>query len=496
MSEIRPRITGTEMEWPINYRLFQSDEYNSFNPTDQYVDATFGDDIKKVIRSAHQTSSNLSNQAARDEKGMASNGARIYRDQEKMEYATPEDTSLIGTVTNELASERILINGLARYMRGGYNTDHTFNTDHAYISKRVADESGSWGYHINLSADNRVIPEKDDRKLHLLGLHIATSQAMLGAGAIHRNDNGEFVYSLSQKTKESTADFGQLTLGKNKYVVNTRNQPLASGGDLARIHVTSMDPHISPWASWMSLGTNSLVLRAIEQGHHRDLRAAISGENSTLTDMARRSADDLSGQQIFEMKDGRHLSALDIQAEIIEIVSKTEHTDEEAAVLSEWKRAVGDIEVDHMRLYDRSDAIAKLSLLKAAAKKNNLYTASDIDYSSPSLRQLDIRYSNIIDLNTLDEQQSLIDPMELHDKTIASRLRKTAFAANMPSQDKIIQAVNNPPETTRAYRRGRAIGWGAVKTASWVGYTQLDGKIIDLGDPYDTEFFKKRNQNK
>ena len=493
MSEIKPRITGTEMEWPISYIPHGKKSYEQYTPTSQLVEAVAGDSI--VVVENPRPSATDAYTFKKEPNGMASNGSRIYIDQQRLEYATPEDASFMGTVTNELASERLVIEGLARFMRGGFNTKNLFDTDHAFITKRVTDGHSSWGYHMNFSASMHEFARLSGGTLSLLGLHIATSQMMLGAGAIVQDGRGDSHYSLSQKTSTVAKDEDHTTtLVSSKPLINTRNQASDANKMETRIHVTSMDPHVSPWAGWMALGTNSLVLRAIEQKRHKTLYAENTPDNNPLSFMARRGGYDLTGERKYPMKHRGLMSAVDIQHEIIDLVSKTDHTDEEHKVLKEWERAIADAEKDYMLLHDRSDAIAKLGLLRAYAQKHNIYKNDHVDYGDPRLRQLDIKSTTLVDLSPNNLEQNKIAPLDLHKKTIANRMRSTVFADKMPDEDSIHHAKTNPPENTRAYRRGRAIGWKSVKVAGWDGYAQNDGRMVQLGDPHDTEFYKKRDR--
>lgn len=461
MAEIQPRIVGTEMEWSITERLVG-------NKHDQPFER--GGELVTKYREPELSSSIMGS--------MLSNGSRYYRDVgEHVEYASPEDTSFKGALVNELAGEQILIDGLARYVR---DNDKIAHCD---LRKRVVDDRGeTWGYHINLSADRKRIPSINDQYVHLLGLHLATSLPMLGAGTIFGLPGRE-QYSFGQKILGLHHDYCRGTMDTEKALINQRDEPWADKEVFHRIHLTSTDPHISPWATRMALGTASLVLRAIEQEKGDWLRIDDGGHENPLLGLARMNARDLTLKQTTMLVGGKTITPTDIQQEIINIVSQTDHTDEEAEILREWQTAVEDLSVDPMRLVNRSDAITKLDFIQKLAEKNG----EDItDVSTKKARALVAFYDVLADLNG-DELRSNTEltPMDIHERSLGYKLRIGRMASMMATKNDVMHAVHFPPVTTRAYQRGNAIWAGGVTGASWSGYTEW-GEHIHTLYPYNS----------
>ena len=457
MTEIRPRIVGTEMEWPAIERKVGSPE-QQFSGTSELTNTYLHPDLTAVGWG-----------------NMLSNGGRYYLDVgSHLEYATPEDTSFISAVTGELAGERIVMDGLMRYMR-----DHE-KTEQLRLRKRVIDDSGTtWGYHVNLLADRSAIPKATDEHLHLLGLHLATSLPLLGGGAVMRRPDGENWYSLGQKIQSLYHDYICGTMGTDKALINQRDEPLANREKYNRIHITSLDPHISSWATWMALGSCSLILRAIEQGRGTNLRLDETGIEQPLLSLARSNASDLTMKQTKASVGGKTMTAHDLQQELLTIVHATDHTDEEAAVLEEWQRAIDDIATDPFLLVNRSDAITRLDLIQKFVQRSE--TADTEDVLGPDARRIDSVYDTIFMLKR-QSQDETVD--KIYQRSFAHRLRLGAMAVCGVAEADISARIFEPPLTTRAYIRGTMIGTRTLKQASWEQATDVEGQKLSFDDPY------------
>lgn len=466
MKEISPRIVGTEMEWPIATKLVGNAQFEQLQDVTPLVICGFPPDIARTQNG-----------------GMLGNGGRCYVDVgSRVEYATPEDTSFEGAVVNELAGEQIVIDSLTRFIK------QTDKIDKAYVTKRVVDsQKHTWGYHVNLSADEAAVDRFSDKSMHLLALHLATSVPMLGSGAIYNSMQHQKEYSFGQKVLGLSSDYGAGTTGMSKPLINQREEPHSKDIGLARVHITSVDPHVSPWAAKMMLGTSSLVLRAIEQGRTTDLRLtpdAVYNKYDTyataLVGLSQLSAFDLSLSQKIIMENGRSMTPTEIQNEILAIVATTDHTDEEAEILYEWQRAVADMEQDVMLLRDRSDAVAKLGLMRAYADRNGL---DQDDFSHTALRSIDAEYSKLATIDTNKTPRAELEPKSLYDNSVAARLRRSSMSAHMPPMSDVVHATSEPPTTTRAFGRGKAIQNGGVSAACWTSYVD-NGEYFDTNNPF------------
>lgn len=459
MSENLQRISGTEMEWPVSVRLVGSAQYQQMG--DEY---------------AHLVNPQYTPEELIAQSQMLSNGARFYKDVgDKVEYATPESSSFEQTVLSELAGERVMAHALSGVV---HNEDISEKIEKAVLMKRVIDDDRSgWGYHVNLSASRQRIPAGIEHGTGLLLTHLSTSLAMLGGGAVFENKYGtakKLSYSLGQKVLSMTGDYIKGTTGTWKPLVSLRDEPHAKKEEYIRAHIVGTDPHISPRATWMMLGTSSLMLSACEQGR-ADAIALTGGEHPGM-DVAKQVSQDLTFKKKFELEDGRHMTAIEIQAALIDLAEKIDRTDEETRVLEEWKRDVADLECDPMLLSDRSDAIAKLKIIRHAAGGSE-----ELDERS---KLIDLSFSTIMWIDKKNQKLSNRDAEKVIAQSQAAKLRKTLFGSFAFPEERIKDAMLSPPTDSRAYIRGTLIAQNALRGADWTWASTHDGERIDLSDPY------------
>lgn len=457
MSEIQPRIVGSEMEWGVIGRIVDTKKFNS--EVESISEATckyLHPDIRTVSQ-------------------MLSNGSRFYQDVgAHLEYATPEDISFESATVNEFAGEQIVIDALHRLIRSKEKYDGI------KLRKRVIGSDGvTWGYHINFLADRSAIqnPQED---LRLMGLHYATSMPLLGAGAIVRDKvTRELRYSFGQKVNGLFNDYLTGTTGTQKAVINLRDEPLSSVELYRRVHHTSTDPHILAWATRMTLGSYSLVLRAIEQGYGDQLPLTPSDNSAhPLLDLAQQNSADLSMRGVVHEIGGKTLRQFDVQHEILNIVSKTDHTDEEADILAEWRKAIEDLETDPKQLTFRSDAITRLTLIR---KKVEVSGGDPDDMGDKWAQKTDDDYDTLATIWRDDES-----PRDSYDRSVPERLRARVHDNHLDMAI-VMNRMFQPPQTTRAKIRGEAIAQGA-STAGWHFYKPSPDKGAHaLDDPYMTE---------
>jgi hypothetical protein len=114
---------------------------------------------------------------------------------------------------------------------------------------------------------------------------------------------------------------------------------------------------------------------------------------------------------------------------------KIERDDEERGwILREWEGVLNDLERDAMLCRDRADWAAKKFLL------NELQEEEKLQWSDPWLQAIDLEYHNI------DLERGLYYEL----------LRQNSMR-RVVNEDEIRHAIFSPPETTRAFFRGRAV---------------------------------------
>ena len=141
------------------------------------------------------------------------------------------------------------------------------------------------------------------------------------------------VFQISQR-----ADFFSVLVSidtmNRRPLVNTRDEPHADASKYRRFHVIVGDSNMSEWATAMKLGTTALVLELIESGKAPQLEIA------QPIDAAKSISRDQNYDWIIELRDGRKISAIDVQRLYLSAAQKVEHNDEERGwILREWESA-------------------------------------------------------------------------------------------------------------------------------------------------------------
>jgi Pup amidohydrolase len=186
---------------------------------------------------------------------------------------------------------------------------------------------------------------------------------------------------------------------------------------------------MSEWATALKIGTTALVLELIEKGKAPQLEIA------QPIDAAKSISRDQNCDWIMELRDGRKISAIDVQRLYLGAVEKLDIVGEERRwILSEWENVLNDLERDVLLCRDRVDWAAKKFLL------NELQQEEKLEWSDPWLQAIDLEYHNI------DFERGLY-----------YELVRQGSIQRVVNEDEIRRAIFSPPETTRAFFRGRAV---------------------------------------
>ena len=108
--------------------------------------------------------------------------------------------------------------------------------------------------------------------------------------------------------------------------------------------------------------------------------------------------------------------------------------DEFAWILREWENVLNDLEREPMAARDHIDWAAKKFLLDTLQEEEKL------SWSDPWLQSIDLEYHNL-DL----------------DRGLYYELLRKGLMRRITTEEEIKAAIFNPPETTRAFFRGRAV---------------------------------------
>ncbi len=356
-----------------------------------------------------------------------SNGARFYNDHAHPEYSTPECTTLRQIVAQDKAGERILEECARR------RNQKMPEGQEVRLYKNNTDFAGhSYGCHDNYLIA-RALPW--DRIVNGILPFLITRQIFGGAGKMGVEAESAAsqpgLFQISQR-----ADFFSVLVSidtmNRRPLVNTRDEPHADATRYRRFHVILGDSNMSEWATALKIGTTSLVLELIERGEAPQLEIA------QPIDANKSISRDQTCNWIIELKDGRKISAIEVQRIYLRAATKVaaeEGDDPDRGwILREWENILNDLERDPMSTRDRVDWAAKKFLLNAMQEEEKL------SWNDPWLQSLDLEYHNV------DRDHGLY--YELVRKDLMRRFT---------GEEEIKNAIFNPPETTRAFFRGRSV---------------------------------------
>lgn len=353
-----------------------------------------------------------------------SNGARFYNDHAHPEYSTPECTTLREIVAQDKAGERILAECARR------RNSHLPEGCEARLYKNNTDFIGhSYGCHDNYLMRRDVPWEWLVRDVVPF---LVTRQVFAGAGkmGLEGEDSGGQLgmYQIAQRSDFFSVLCSIDTMNRRP-LVNTRDEPHADAEKYRRFHVIIGDANMSQYATALKLGTTALVLELIEKGHAPKLDLA------NPIEATKQLSRDQSLQWLIELRDGRKISAIDVQRLYLAAARKHCDEDEETSwLLAEWEAVLDDLVADYWRCRDRVDWVAKKFLLTTFQESEGL------EWSDPWLQSIDLEYHNV----------SL-------EQGLYYELMRENQMKRLVTEDDVRRAIFQPPETTRAFFRGRAV---------------------------------------
>src|SRR5229473_1175286 len=236
------------------------------------------------------------------------NGARLYVDHAHPEYSGPECTEPLSAVLWDKAGERVMEEAAAQ-------ASAIPGTAPIQLYKNNTDNKGaSYGCHENYLM-NRSTPFAEIVR-HLTPFFV-TRQVVCGAGRVGRGADGrEDGYQISQR-----ADFFEVEVGLEttlkRPIINTRDEPHADPEKYRRLHVIIGDANMSEVSTYLKVGTTALILAMIEDkflGTDLSIEAPVAELRAISHDPACR--------RLVTLKDGRKMTAVQLQAEYLELARK------------------------------------------------------------------------------------------------------------------------------------------------------------------------------
>jgi proteasome accessory factor A len=369
-----------------------------------------------------------------------SNGARYYVDHAHPEYSSPECATIRDAVLFDIAGEFILresMNKANERLPQGVRID---------LYKNNSDGKGnSYGCHENYLVDRHLPFAK---LAAFITTHFVTRQVFCGSGKVgHETPTGvtdQSGFQISQR-----ADFFEELVGlettMKRPIVNTRDEPHCDPQKYRRLHVIVGDANMSQFATYLKLGSTALVLSMIEDGMFPQ-HLLIAHPVHAIKQISR----DISMTEQVLMADGSRMTALAIQGELCAAarayVEKSAYCgishDEAQQILLDWEQTLHLLVAQPISLVKKIDWIAKLQLVNGTRKRHSLPD------SDSRLKAIDLMY------HSLNPEVCLATKLSLHE---------------LFDHKSIAQAAQQPPDTTRAFFRGRVVDkwFKHIVNANW-----------------------------
>jgi len=356
------------------------------------------------------------------------NGARLYLDVgSHPEYATPECDSIYDLVVHDKAGERILEQLLAsaeqRLREEGIRGV-------IYLFKNNTDSAGnSYGCH-----ENYLTSRRDDFGTYaeVLIPFLVSRQIYAGAGKVLQTARGA-MFCVSQRAEHIWEGISSATT-RSRPIINTRDEPHADAERYRRLHVIVGDSNMSEYATFLKVGACSILLRMLEE------------PNVVLRDMTlenpiraiREISHDITCRRRVRLANGREASALDIQGEYLnralKYAERRELSPLETTALEMWEHCLTTIENDPLKLDREVDWVIKHNLIERYRERD------DLPLSHPRVALLDLQYH---DVN--------------RERSIFYKMQSRGLVERMCDDADIDEAIDVPPQTTRARLRGEFI---------------------------------------
>ena len=383
-----------------------------------------------------------------DDPGLANliltNGARLYVDHAHPEYSSPEVTNPRDAVLWDKAGERIMARAveLVAQVPGSMPVNlYKNNTDN---------KGASYGTHENYLM-RRTTPFAEIVR-HLIPFFV-TRQVFTGAGRIGLGQDGRGKgFQLSQR-----ADFFEVEVGLEttlkRPIINTRDEPHADPERFRRLHVIVGDANLAEVATYLKMGTTSLVLAMIEDDF-LDVDLVLSAPVREMHAVSH----DPGLRHLVTTVSGRRLTAVQVQLELLEqarkyVEQRIDPDPDTVDVLERWESVLVRLESDPSSLSRELDWVAKLSLMQGYIDRDG------IDWGHPRLELVDLQYSDV-----------------RPEKGLAQRLQSRGALERITTDAEVSRAVDTPPEDTRAWFRGECMRRypDTIAAASW------DSVIFDI----------------
>ena len=378
------------------------------------------------------------------------NGARYYVDHAHPEISTPECLDARSVVLYDRAAELIAVESM-KAARSVLPPDQE-----VILYKDNTDRKGNaYGTHENYLVD-RSLPF--GQIITGATIHFVTRQIFTGSGKVGSELPGvggvAIPYQITQRAEHFEEEVGLETTLKRP-IINTRDEPHADSQRYRRLHVIVGDANMSQIATFLKVGTTSILLSMLED-HAFDMAMVPDDPVRAMHHVSH----DLSMREPIKLADGSMATALEIQFDVLEQarawaqrhgLDSVGGDEVGTMILDRWERVLTGLESDPASVADQVDWLAKQRILEGFMARH------DCGWDDTRLRALDLQYHDL-----------------RPEKSLAGR----AGLETLVDDADAAVAMSQPPTNPRAYFRGRCL----QKFADSVVAANWDSIVFDVGD--------------
>jgi proteasome accessory factor A len=335
-----------------------------------------------------------------------------------------------------------------------------------YLFRNNTDSAGnSYGCHEN------YLTSRDDDLAHyteVLIPFLVSRQIYAGAGKVLQTARGA-QFSISQRAEHIWEGVSSATT-RSRPIINTRDEPHADSDRFRRLHVIVGDSNMSEYATFLKVGACSIILRMLED-------PTVVLRDMTLENpirAIREISHDITCTRKVRLANGREASAVEIQSEYLaralRYADNHDLSPQEKQALGMWEHVMTGLQDEPLSLDAEIDWVTKHNLIEAYSARHSL----KID--DPKVALLDLQYH---DIN--------------RSRSVFYKLQRAGRVERIVSDGAIVEAMETPPQTTRAKLRGEFIRRAKERkrdyTVDWVHLKLNDQaqRTVLCKDPFVSE---------
>ena len=217
----------------------------------------------------------------------------------------------------------------------------------------------------------------------------ATRQIFTGSGKVGAENSTEHCdYQISQRADFLETEVGLETM-HSRPIINTRDEPHADPEKYRRLHVIVGDANMSEVSNYLKCGTMAIVLSMIEDDF---IEKDLSLESPVVA--YRRVSRDLNCRETIKLKDGRALTAVDVQREFLDLAHRY-YRDARARAVGGGRAWRGGARCSTGSRVDPMSLDRELDWVDQAPAHRELHGQARLDWSDSRVAMIDLQYHDV-----------------------------------------------------------------------------------------------------